>query len=120
MYQLLLKPYYDSVTQCYKQVISVSPEPRGKLLEICKQLAPTRLSSFRSFSHCDSRQKCFFAILNPDTTNELLRIEDLPLLLNYLVNNGYTVDKNMTKIMQKANTPIQGTLLFYIIDTNKY
>ena len=119
MYQLLLKPYYDSVTRCYKQVISISPEPKGKLREISKRLAPSRLSTFRTFSHCDPQKKCFFAILNPNTQNELLHIEDLPLLLNYLVNNGYTVDKNITKIIQKANTPIQGRLLFYIIDTNK-
>lgn len=114
MYQFMLKPYYDNVRQCYKNIITVFPEPQGPLKQITKKLAPTRLSPFRNFSDCDPYPKCFYAVENPHNKCELLRIEDLPLLLNFLSNNNYIINNQITKIMMKANTSIQDTLLFYV------
>jgi hypothetical protein len=114
MYQFSLKPYYDSVRQCYKQIIAVDPKPRGSLARITKQLQPTRLSPFRTFSECDHYPRCFYAVTHPRNSCDLLHIEELPILLNFLSRNDYTVDSQMTKIMMKANTPIGETLLFYV------
>lgn len=114
MYQFSLKPYYDSITQCYKQIIVVSPKPNKPLINITKKLAPSRLSPFREFSDCDPYPKCFYAILNPENMCDFLDINDLPILLCYLTDNGYQIQNQITKIMMKANTPIGETLLFYI------
>ena len=114
MYQFSLKPYYDNVRQCYKQIITVDPKPQGALVRITKQLQPTQITSFRTFSDCDPSPRCFYAITHPENSCELLRIEDLPILLNFLSINEYVVDSQMTKIMMKAKTPIGETLLFYV------
>lgn len=114
MYQISTKPWYDSVCQCYRTLIVVTPNPTKPLLDICKLLQPSRLSPFRNFSDCDPYPKCFYAILNPNDKNNYLSIDDLPILLTFLNNNGYQVNYQMTKIMQKAKTTIGETLLFYI------
>jgi len=114
MYQFSLKPYYDNVHQCYKQIITVFPKPEGKLAKIAKQMQPTRLSPFRNFSDCDPYPRCFYAIVDPHNPCHLLRIEDIALLINFLNKNGYEVDNQITKILMKANTPVGETLLFYV------
>lgn len=110
----MLKPYYDNVNQCYKQIITVFPKPRGALTRITKQLNPTRLSPFRTFSDCDPYPRCFYAVTDPHNRCDLLRIEDLPLLLNFLSRNGFTVNNQLTRTIMKANTPLGETLLFYV------
>jgi hypothetical protein len=114
MYQFMLKPYYDNVRQCYKQIITVFPKPRGALVNISKQLTPTRLSTFRSFSDCDPYPRCFYAVTDPHNPCDLLRIEDLPLLLDFLSRNDYKINDQLTRTIMKANTPLGETLLFYV------
>ena len=118
MYQFSLKPYYDNVRQCYKQIITVFPEPSGPLKRITKRLQPTRLSTFRQFSDCHPYPTCFYAVTDPNNQCDFLRIEDIAVLLNFLSRNGYTVDYQMTKILMKANTPVGETLLFYVSKVN--
>ena len=110
----MLKPYYDNVHQCYKQIITVFPKPRGALANISKQLRDTRLSSFRKFSDCEPRPRCFYAITNPNNKCDLLQIDDLPLLLDFLSRNDYKINDQLTRTIMKANTPLGETLLFYV------
>lgn len=114
MYQISIKPWYDSVCECYRQLIVVSPKPTKPLLGITKLLQPSRLSPFREFSDCDPYPSCFYAIFCPDDKSKYLTVDDLPLLMCFLNTNEYVVDYQMTKIMQKAKTTIGETLLFYV------
>ena len=116
MYQISVKPWYDSVCECYRQLIIVSPKPEGALLGITKLLQPSRLSPFKTYLNCDSYPSCFYAFIDPNdnSKSKYLTVDDLPILLSFLNSNGYVVDYQMTKIMQKAKTTIGETLLFYI------
>ena len=114
MYQLSLKPYYDSLSRCYKQIIVISPDPKGILLSISKRVNPAPLTTFRSYSDCDRHQSCYYALLNPQNKCEFLNIHDLPILLDFLTENDFKIQNKLTKILQNANTPIGETLLFYI------
>ncbi len=114
MYQVSVKPYYDSICQGYRQLLVVYPKPKGALLSIIKQLAPSKLSPFKQFSDCDPYPSCFYAILNPQNKCDFLRVDDIALLFCFLTENGYTINTQVTKIMMKAQTQIQDTLLFYI------
>jgi hypothetical protein len=114
MYQFSLKPYYDNVRQCYKQIITVFPKPEGKLANIAKQLHPTRITTFRDYSDCDPYPRCFYAVTDPRNRCDLLRVEDITLLLNFLAKNGYVVDNQITKTLMRANTPVGENLLFYV------
>jgi hypothetical protein len=121
MYQVSLRPYYDSIHQCYKQVVEIFPKPTGALAQIIKQVKPLPLSPFRKFGDCDyaSQERCVYVILNPNNYCDFLTIEELPILLCFLSDNEYRIDNQITKIMMKSNTTIKETLLFYIIDSKK-
>lgn len=119
MYQVNTRPYYDTINQCYKQILEIYPKPCGPLSKIIKQVSPSPLSPFRQFSDCDPYPRCIYAIMNPENYCDFLRINELPLLLCFLTYNGYQIDNQITKIMMKANTEIKDTLLFYIIESKK-
>lgn len=114
MYQVSLKPYYDPICQGYRQLIVIYPKPKGSLLSIIKQLAPSKLSPFKQFSDCDPYPQCFYAVLNPQNTCDYLRIEDISLFLCFLTENDYSINSQMTKILMKSSTTLKETLLFYI------
>lgn len=119
MFQVNTRPYYDTINQCYTQILEIYPKPSGVLSTLIKQVSPVPLSSFRKFSDCDPYPRCIYAIMNPQNHLEFLRIDELSLLLCFLTNNGYKIDNQITKIMMKANTEIKNTLLFYIIESKK-
>ena len=114
MYQVSLKPYYDSTCQIYRELIVVYPKPNGMLLTIVKQLPPTKLSPFKQVSDGVCYPTCFYTIMNPLNLCEFLCVNDIALLFGFLNENGYHIDTQITKIMMKAKSPIQETLLFYI------
>lgn len=121
MYQITARPYYDSINQCYKQILEIMPKPQGgPLCRITKRVSPAPLSPFRKFSDCDPYPSCFYALVNPCNSCGFLRVEDIPVLLNFLSQNGYQVDNKITRTMMNANTTIQNTLIFYVIETQKY
>ena len=41
-------------------------------------------------------------------------IDQLPLLFEFLMNNGYTIDTSITKIFQKSNVKMNGNLICMI------
>ena len=120
MYQVSLIPYYDAVYQCYKQILTIYPQPSGGLAGITKQVAPPRLSPFRQNSWCSSYPQCFYAILNPQVPCDFLSVNELPLLIDFLSKEGYKIDNQLTKVMMKANSEIKETLLFYIIEIKNH
>lgn len=121
MYQVTLRPYYDTVNQYYKHILEIYPKPNsGELANITKQVVAAPLSPFRKFSNGYSYSPCFYALLNPNNICEFLRVEEIPLLLSFLSKYHYAVDNKITRTMMDANTIVKDTLIFYIIETKKY
>lgn len=118
MYQVCQIPYYDSVHQCYKQIITIHPQPQGALLQITRRIPPSKLSPFKHYSQCSIYPQCFYAVMNPTRPCDFLTVEELPLFFGFLSKEGYSIDNQLTKLMMKANTQIKNTLLFYIIEIN--
>ena len=81
MYEINLITYLDKCN-IYKKIFIISPEPFGKIKLICKQISPQKLSPFETYNQCTNR--CLFAIMNPNNTNEFLCIEQTDILINYL------------------------------------
>ena len=120
MYQVCQIPYYDSIYQCYKQIITIHPQPQRSLIQITKRMMPSQLSPFKQYSQCCVYPQCFYAVMNPTRPCDFLTVEELPLFLDFLSKEGYSIDNQLTKLMMKANTQIKKSLLFYIIEINNY
>lgn len=107
-------PYYDNKHQCYRKIIVVNDKPTGALLNITKQINLPKLSPFKVTSNCCPEQKCPYAITNLNDKSELLCVNDIPMLFNYLVANGYTIDTKITKIMQNSDIRMDNSLLCFV------
>jgi hypothetical protein len=90
MYQLKAEVYLDRYNECYKKVIVI----------------------FQERSPCCPEDQCYYIVLNPKQTCEFLCVNQINLLFNYLLSNGYSIDTSVTKIMQDSDVKIQNLICF--------
>jgi hypothetical protein len=99
-YIISIHPYYDSIHQCYKNILTIDRKPKDgdQLNMIVRTLSVPRLSYF-----IQNKQSCVFALYDPDCLSSLLTIDKIATLYTFLVNNGYTIDDKKTEL-HKINT----------------
>jgi hypothetical protein len=113
MYQLTSEVWLDQQNECYKKVIVITPPPKEPaLIAITKLLPRVRLSPFKERSPCCPNNNCLHVVMNPNSCCEMLCVENLVILFNYLVNNGFNVDTNITKIMFKSDVQLKNLICF--------
>lgn len=115
-YTLSTQPYYEAINQCYKIIIVIDRKPNAPLSNIVKTIQTPKLSPFQQASPCEPIKNCANAILNPET-KELLRVDDLSVLFSYLMNNGYTIDTELTKMLNNTHLNITNKLICFITYT---
>lgn len=117
LYSLSSRIYLDRQTKCYKRLITINKEPEGILKNYVKRVKHNKLSPFEYRNPCDENcfKHCYYAILDPNNKYEFLCIENIDDLIDFLVENGYTIDTKISKMLNK-NTRINmnNERLFYI------
>jgi len=103
MHLISSEPYLDQKNECYKNIITVSPKPTGSLLSISKLIKPPKLSPFIEKNRCCNTPTCIYAIMSISNTSELMCIDEIPELFSYLVSNGYTINTELTKMMNDSD-----------------
>jgi hypothetical protein len=102
--------------------------PAGNLTQIVKRIRSPRLSHFDTYGEgngygggggdcCGSGSNntpCIFAIFHPNHKNKLLTVDELPDLMTFLVDNGYTIDTSITKMLMKSNVKPSNDLICYV------
>jgi hypothetical protein len=124
MYSLVGAPFYDERYQCYKKIIRINKFPTGALKQIVKRVRSPRLSHFDVYNNscgngCNSNTfnpQCILVVCNPNAPNHFLTVDELPDLMTFLVNNGYTIDTSITKMLMKSNVKPSNDLICYISD----
>ena len=113
MYQLTSEPYLDTLNQCYKKVIVITPAPKHPdLRKITKLVNRTKLSPFKSVSPCCPQDQCYYIILDPNNRCEFLCVNKITHLFSYLLKHHFTIDTSITKIMQKSEVRIPNLICF--------
>jgi hypothetical protein len=113
MYQLKAEVYLDRYNECYKKVIVIFLPLKDKVLKhITKLTNREKLSPFQERSPCCPEDQCYYIVLNPKQTCEFLCVNQINLLFNYLLSNGYSIDTSVTKIMQDSDVKIQNLICF--------
>ena len=97
MYRLRREVILNTIEKTYDKIVVVDRMPAdGKLKEIVKVVRREKLSPFQEMA------KCIYAIRHP-TENKLLDYEELPLLFSFLIENGYTIDTKLGKVLKDRN-----------------
>jgi hypothetical protein len=114
LYTLSTQPFYDQIQQCYRKIVTINTEPAAPLKTLTKRIHPPKLSPFQQQSVCCPQPNCIYVILNPNNLHEYLCVNDIPNLFSYLVTNGYTIDTNITKMMNESEVKMDNKLLCFI------
>jgi hypothetical protein len=112
LYSLSSIPYYDSVNQEYQNILILNKPPDGPLKTMTKNVTLNKLSPFDVKTNLCPTPNCVIGILG--CNNRLMCIDELPDLFEYLMNNGYTIDTSITKILQKSSVKMWGELICMI------
>jgi hypothetical protein len=114
LYSISSIPYYNYIQQEYQNILILNKRPEGPLTSITKSVTLNKLSPFDRNTNICPRPSCVIGISKLDGCNGLMCIDDLPELFEFLMNNGYTIDNNVTKIFQKTKVKMWGELICMI------
>jgi len=112
LYMLYNEINYDSLCKEYYNILTLNKQPEGSLKEHTKTINITIPSTNQTYN-----KQCTIAILNSVLNNHtsnnkyskysnLLLLEDLNDLTEFLINNNYIIDNSITKIYKNTNTNI--------------
>ena len=100
IYKLYKTTYLDKHDKCYKNIITINKNPNDASLNSqLKQVSRQKLSPFEGFDCCSSEPSCILAFINPNT-NEFLTEENIDHVFSILIDNGYTLEYKMTKLLK--------------------
>jgi hypothetical protein len=110
-YEIKLDNVLVQRDKCYRKVLTINKVPDGPLASIVKTIGREKVSVFKqTCSPCAKNDGCMNVILNPSDKSEYLFEEDLAELITFIVENGYTVDTKLSKLMQARYRDV----VFYI------
>ena len=111
MYQITSEIYLDKFNKCYKKIIIISPNPPDTLKSIIKTIPREKLSPYDESHPCQTN-RCLNAFVNPNEKCELLCVDQISILFQYLLANGFIINTDITKIMQDSDVKIPNLICF--------
>ncbi len=112
MYALYKITFYDKHNQCYKNIIQINSKPLGPLQNRIQKIHLPKLSPFKTNDLCCNENRCVYAIIN--NNKELMSIDELPKLFEFLVLNNYKIDTSVTKMMNQSKVQLSRPLICFI------
>jgi hypothetical protein len=107
---LYLEPVLNTFVKEYMNVISVSTMPLGPLQPLVSTLNAPKLSPFREPSPFDGRPfgSCIYVLMRYPgkrtlrCSDDYMTADDIPAVLGFLMENGYQVDTDLSKMLMKS------------------
>jgi len=111
---MYLTPIYDSQTQTYMNIITLSCMPDGPLGSLVKLKSFPKLSIFSTNGNGNGNNNinstnCAFVLqryYSSKSTNEYMFADDITAIFSYLTNNGYTIEKSISKMLNESRVVI--------------
>lgn len=108
MFTLFSRPYLDTCSKNYYNIVTLNIPPPGPLAKFVQPVKFYPLSQFKSFDYSSQNRSelCGLAIVAPFLAHAqgncykvpFVTTDNVPLLFSYLVENGYTIDTSLTKM----------------------
>jgi hypothetical protein len=122
---LYLEPLLNTYYKSYQNVITLNCLPSGPLADMVVQIDMPKLSPFQSAAAYASPfyngSNCRWVLLRyPKTViggigsgafknaDSFMGADDIPAVLGYLIENGYTVDTALSKMLYQSRVEIGG------------
>lgn len=122
MCTLYLEPVLHPFFQSYLQVITLSSIPSGPLADLVDVVHFPKLSPFQQIGRFASPfagriNSCVYVLLrypkgsvsaSMKHVDSLMTADDIPSVLSYLTENGYTIDTSLTHMLFDSEVSIGG------------
>lgn len=106
-YTISSQPYYNNCDQSYINIIVINTTPIGPLSKLVTRIRANRLSPFTDYHNCNNICHLGFKSLNNcNNKTNLMTVNDIPQLFNFLSVNGYNIDTSLTKMMNASDIGI--------------
>jgi hypothetical protein len=106
---LYLEPILNTYHQNYMNVLTLSSIPNGPLRELVYAISPEKLSPFQ-VSSWQCSPSCTYVLgryrnrkPTMNTVNTFMYANDIPSVISFLRANGYTIDTNITDLLNQSN-----------------
>jgi hypothetical protein len=109
---LYLEPIRDAFTQTYRNIITVSSMPPGPLYNMVSPMSYDKLSPFQSnhSSGCIHVLRRYSAgAYSKKNADYFMEAEDIPSVISYLRQNGYTIDTETPMILHNSSISLGST-----------
>ena len=94
LHHLYMEPYLDRHCKQYKTILTLNEMPEGPLAQNVVRIVLPRVSEFVVKS-----PECKFVLR--DEFGEYIEADKLPQLMSFLMNNGYKIDYQMSKLLKQ-------------------
>jgi hypothetical protein len=112
-FALYLEPVLNQYYQTYQNVITVNHCPSGPIADMIIPISTVKLSPFQENGQFSEPRydSCMFILCRYRKTSPLASIkntkyfmtaEDIPSVLSYLIDNGYKINTDVTKLLFKS------------------
>jgi len=120
---MYLEPYLNSYYKSYQNIITLSDMPAGPLADMVSMISAPKLSPFQQSSPFASNvHNCMYVLLRyPKSqggagvgsgalkrSDMFMGADDIPSVFGYLRTHGYSIDTELTKMMNKSRVEIGG------------
>ena len=116
------QPFYDQYNECYKNILTVNPEPRGPIRKIVRRIKLPRLSPFQREGPCNPIPKCALALQSLNTCyngcskgNNLMTPDEIPELITFLFGNGYQIETQITNMINQSEIKISNKKIAFTV-----
>ena len=129
MYALTSKPYYNTYTQCYENIIMINMLPEGPLRKLVRRINIPILS--KTYTNLYNNNRCGLVLTkiiinncncnysNSYTKNNLMNPNDIPDLFSFLTANGYVINTQVTNMMNMGDVKLTNSNLICYFSYNK-
>jgi hypothetical protein len=115
------QPFYDQYNECYKNILTVNPEPRGPIRKIVRRIKLSKLSPFQREGPCNPIPQCALALQsinkynNCCKGNNLMTPDEIPELIAFLFENGYQIETQITNMLNQSEVKISNKKIAFTV-----
>ena len=103
LYRVESMPWYDNCEKCYYNTLTVNAKPSGALSQHVVRKNRPKMSPFEGMGNsCCEEIQCPLVIYQTPYDKRPICEADYNWLLCFLVDNGYTVDYEMTNMINRG------------------
>ena len=105
VYTILSYVYLDKIEKCYRKILICKNKPKTEepFNTIIKSIPREKKSPYENFYCCEPLPHCVHAILNPNNKSQFLSVDNIDILFNFFLENGYKIETKMTFINENKN-----------------